>query len=496
MKIQSQVFGRRKKQKKIEWVRGVERTFLPPLLCFSFLISCSPQKKQQDEVPLQKTYFDSMDGAPPPVQGTFAEKSSVALASKKRKPLENLKIKTQVFQDYQVEGTYLKQISTVKGRKRFQASSSFEPTADLKLQISALNEKQKIFSKMHQSLASSQGRQLVSLEPERKIIWTSTHGWQPVLGWLAADASGELWRTLRNVEFQEVRTERVGSGFADQHKAFLYPESPVRTQIEEVQLGFLNENPQLENELIELTTESSSLARSDQAWFKYKPEEDEFDQVQAFYFASRFLSWVQSSFQIGFGQKLQIQTHVGYPQRTNTMFYYGGKVRLGAGDGGSFDQVMKDPSIVMHESAHFLIDQMAALPFQGEGGSINEGFADALTAIHLKSPYMGEASYKKQPYKRSLDNSLRVQDKTGKLYADSLIVSGTFWKMYQAFGEDMTKQVIFYTLERLHPGSDFQHLQSLLQEAIVVFGPGRTSYNEILKEKGWLGNSLSQSSAE
>jgi hypothetical protein len=61
--------------------------------------------------------------------------------------------------------------------------------------------------------------------------------------------------------------------------------------------------------------------------------------------------------------------------------------------------------------------------------------------------------------------------------------------MHQALGEDLTKQVIFYVLQRRHPGSDFHQLQSLLQEAIAVLGPSRNSYNEILREKGWLGNS-------
>jgi hypothetical protein len=454
-----------------------------------FIVSCSPKKSSLTEAHLNKTYFDSMDGAPPFVPGNFETRATLTLSSKKRKQEENLQLRVQYYQNYRVEGTYLKEISSLRGKKRFQASAFFEPDKNLKLEMADLDSKQKILSRMHRAMVLSQNQTLLSSEPEKKIVWIKD-SWKPVFAWTSVDSQGDFWTTLRDSEFKEVRHQRLGSGFVDQHKAFLYPESPVRTQIEEVSLGFLSEDPHLENERVSLTTESQSKAVSKDTFFKYQPEEDEFDQVQAFYFASRFLSWIESSFQIGLKSKLQIETQVGYPQKTNTMFYYDGRVRLGSGDGISFDQVMKDPSIVMHEAAHFFIDQMAGLPFQGEGGSINEGLADALAAIHLKSPFMGEASYKKQLYKRSLDNHLRVQDRTGKLYADSLIVSGTFWKMYQSYGQESTQQVIFYILERLHPGSNFQHLQNLLQEAIVVLGPGRSSYNEILREKGWLDSKI------
>ncbi len=446
------------------------------------LVSCSRQKSQ---TPLQSTYFDSLEGVPPVVEGEFESLSRIDLGPRRKAKSEVIQLSQQLIKGYLVEGTYLKSIANVKGKKRYQASSVLKMTPQLKSQIRSLEDRVEILEKMATTLLASSGRKAIFPFLSKRIIFENDLPLASLV-FHSVDHEGRYHASYRDENFREVRTEILGSGFSEEYKAFIYPDSPLRSQIEELSLGFLQEQTSLENSLLSVKTDSEYEALPESSLFKFKPEEDTFDQVQVFYFVNQILNWYESSFKVNFSQKLEVQTQVGYPEKTNTMFYYSGKIRLGSGDGKSFENIMKDPSIVMHEATHFLVDEMAGLPFQGEGGSINEAFADTFTAIHLKSPQMAEASYLKEPYKRTLANNLRLQDRTGKLYADSLIISGTFWRMYQVFGEEPTKQILFFILQRLHPGSDFSHLQSLLQQAIVVLGPQRSSYNEILKEKGWL----------
>src|SRR5690606_24637168 len=127
--------------------------------------------------------------------------------------------------------------------------------------------------------------------------------------------------------------------------------------------------------------------------------------------------------------KIGVLTDVGYPEKTNAAFYYNGLVRLGAGDDVVFSRISWDPSIVAHEISHGVIDQISRLPFEGEGGSVNEGFADTLTTFFLESPRLGENSYKMAPFKRTVEAKVHWSHRNGGLYHDSALVSGLFWEM-------------------------------------------------------------------
>jgi len=50
---------------------------------------------------------------------------------------------------------------------------------------------------------------------------------------------------------------------------------------------------------------------------------------------------------------------------------------------------MRDPSVVFHEVAHAYVDELAGLPSQGEGGALNEGFADFFAAAIADNPAIG-----------------------------------------------------------------------------------------------------------
>jgi Zn-dependent metalloprotease len=183
---------------------------------------------------------------------------------------------------------------------------------------------------------------------------------------------------------------------------------------------------------------------------------------------------------------------LGFPEKTNSAFYYSGQIRLGAGDDVTFSKIPQDPSIVIHETCHALIEALAKLPYQGEGGSLNEGFSDFFTTVLLKNPKLGEASYKKGPFKRTVENDKKVSDKKGALYADSGIVSGTLWEIYQKLGQEKSLQFALEILTRLGPNSNFESTSTVMKELLAVEqnDKDKLADNEILKTvlkvRGWL----------
>ena len=186
--------------------------------------------------------------------------------------------------------------------------------------------------------------------------------------------------------------------------------------------------------------------------------------------------------------QVNVVTHVGFPNKTNAAYYYHGEVRLGEGDDQVFSRILYDQSIVTHEFGHAIIDSLAGLPFEGEGGSINEGFADFLACSHLGSPYLGEVAYKKGPYKRTVDNTLKLSESNGGLYHDSGIVSGTLWEIRAAVGNDSGVTFAHKVLVKLTPSSTLKDLGPKFTEAATATfqGEALTKANDVLKKRGWL----------
>jgi Zn-dependent metalloprotease len=158
---------------------------------------------------------------------------------------------------------------------------------------------------------------------------------------------------------------------------------------------------------------------------------------------------------------------VGYPEKTNAAFYYQNLIRLGTGDDETFSRLALDPSIVVHESCHGIIENVAHLPYQGEGGSLNEGFADTMTTLYLGSPLLGDSSYLKGAYKRAVNTPLLMSRKNGGLYHDSLIVSGFFWQLKEKIGPEKTWNIVLITLMRLMPGSDLKDFSIQLNKVLA-----------------------------
>jgi len=171
----------------------------------------------------------------------------------------------------------------------------------------------------------------------------------------------------------------------------------------------------------------------------------------------------------------------------NTAYFFESMIHLGAGDGKTYKTIARDPSIVAHETSHAFIESITPLPTQGEGGSLNEAFADFFATTILSNPRLGEVAYVPGPYKRTLEVSTSYSERNGGLYHDSQIVSGTLWSLRPILGPEKTFDLALKTLSRLSAQAELKDFPQAMQYAL---GQGFTEdeaakINQLLKLRGW-----------
>lgn len=162
---------------------------------------------------------------------------------------------------------------------------------------------------------------------------------------------------------------------------------------------------------------------------------------------------------------------------------------MGDGDNVVYKKIPRDPSIVIHEVIHAVVQALAGLPSDKEGGSLNEAYADFITASFLDNPRMAEYSYLKGPFRRNLENDLKAyKDFTRGLYHDSMVVSGTLWDIRKIMGKDQSTQLAIQSLGRLGAGSQLADFPRVVKESLVdlkVDSQVVDSVNGVLRNKGW-----------
>jgi len=282
-------------------------------------------------------------------------------------------------------------------------------------------------------------------------------------------------------------TQLISSSF-EQGRGFVFPNGPKISDLTEVTLIDMIGDGTLTKKSHKISSESPDSVQNTQEFFKYEPSDARFDQVQAFYFVDQALHFFQNQLGITIPFFIEVKTQIGSPDKTNAMFYYDGVIYLGTGDGVTYANIMKDPSIVIHETGHALVQVLSNLPMgQGEGGSLNEAFADFFATSFLNNPNLGEVAFVKGPYSRTVDNQMKVSDKNGSLYHDSLIVSGTFYELQKKLGKSITLDLAVKTLERMGPNGNFSNFK---QNVLLALQQGFTTEQtatviNILAQRGW-----------
>lgn len=357
----------------------------------------------------------------------------------------------------EVEGAYIQKVENQKGKLLYLgANISKHPDQHLKKEISELEKnKSEFLSKLKKRYKIIKNAKYVST-PQ---VMYSNKRLYPQLFYrvffiLESGDQAERWyltKEMRLVERKAVGSDLTGRGY-------VYPDGPIWSQLQSVLFQDVKDSGEIGNDKISISTQAKQQAKSSDGVFRYDLDDPRFDQVQTFHFASAALKAFKDKFGVELQRNLEIQTHLGYPDKKTAAFYFDYKINFGEGDGKKYKMMMRDPTIVYHEVAHAFIDQVGGL----ERGSLNEGFADFLACTLLDHPLLGEASFLEGPYTRTLENVLTYEDKNGKLYHDAQIVGGTLWDIREKLGAAKTEELSMKIISRLGPRNELEDFLEIL----------------------------------
>ena len=426
------------------------------LVFFPLLIlGCSNQSN------IKKVVWEG-SGEPPRIAAPAVE-SRITLKNKN----ETIQVEKQYVENVPVEDSYIKKVVTSKNINNYMNARYVENIPEkIKLEIRAMKSvnAQDWLNKLYDKKPLFKKRKLVE-DPQFGII-RDGRKLLPVVHFNFLINSEEIESWTYDAKMNLVKVSSLGSHF-NTAKALAYPDGPKLTTLTTVLLNSLIDKEQfLASSQIDVTSESPEKINLSEP-LTFTPPDEKFDQVQVYYYIQRALNWFEENLQIEKGRlHINAVAHMGYPDKTNAAFYYNGLIRLGSGDDVAVTHIPLDTSIVMHESAHALIDMLASLPFQNEGGSLNEGFADFFTCIQLNNPRLGEVAYKKGPFKREIETLVNLSAKNGGLYHDSAIVSSFFWNLRGKIGNEKTVSLAIGIVKKMTPSSDFNEFKDLLLKAI------------------------------
>jgi len=243
---------------------------------------------------------------------------------------------------------------------------------------------------------------------------------------------------------------------------------------------------QLRSEQIQVSSASPSQISTRDLPFRFPPTDPRFDQIQSYYWAERALQFALERFKLSSQLRIEIKTFTGFPELTNAAFSFKNQIRLGRGDGVTYSHIAQDPSIIIHEIGHVLFSQIAYLPSQGQGGSLNEAFADYFAATLLDSPEMGAKSFLKGPFRRTLNQTLSYSTLANRLYQDSLVISSALWEMEQKLGKEKANSIFIESLIRLGPANQISEYVEVLSALIKELPPSdRHELRDILIKREW-----------
>jgi hypothetical protein len=271
-------------------------------------------------------------------------------------------------------------------------------------------------------------------------------------------------------------------------RAMVFPKGPKLSSAEERPLFDLNGDGTISGRLLKVFSALDLKVWSPEFKFFFAQDDRRFDLGQAYYTIAEGYRWLKEHLGVEIKHPIDVKLHVGEGGVSNAAFYHRNTIYLGTGDGNVYKDLIRDPSVLIHEGIHAVIDSYAGLPSEGEGGGFNEGFADLFTALILDNPRMGEASYLQGPYRRTLEHNLRAyKDFKPGVYQNGSIVAATFWDMKPVLGNELTAKLAFRTLVRLGRGAKFDDLPSALSSAAegLLSADQKEMALQAARSRGW-----------
>ena len=366
---------------------------------------------------------------------------------------KNIYFSRQTYKGIPVENSFLKQIESKNFVNTFQSLTETEISQSGLVNTS--NESSKTIDANASLKTYSEefsGAEIINTE--QTIIKVDSDRFKIVHIVNFFDKKGEPFQALIDHNNKIMSVNRAGSHFSS-FNTKVYTAGPKFSLLSEQQLFAKDAIPKLSNTLASVGSESNKKIDQLQETMSFDTKDDRFDQMQVFYYLNTAIDWMNSRLQITLNRPLEAVVHIGYPEKTNSAFYFQNRIRLGKGDDVTYSNIPHDASIVYHETFHALVDSTARLPFEGEGGSLNEAFADFFTASLTARPFLAESSYLKADFKRNLNVVTKLNEKNGGLYHDSLIFSGLFWEISEKLGNKISLDIAVETLIQLTPYSNF-----------------------------------------
>jgi hypothetical protein len=454
------------------------RRVLVPTLAVLALASC------QKKITMDHSVWDSAKSKNLPkfVDREWSSRDKVTTL------VHQIEFKDQMIANIPVEGTYVKFVKDRNGVAKYIEQNrlrvdSYREGAWIPI-IEAYTPKASIVGPSLKSQFSA--LKTLTFERAALVFVYGENSLQLIWRSLAFDSKGVGWLVDTDLDVTKYQMRRAGSSFHET-TATVYPQGPKRSALQDVVIKNLSEIENLVSPELKLTTATIHKIKDSEDILRFDPPDERFDQVQVFFTVTKALEWFRERLGVSLSNSLEVQVHVGYPEKTNTSFYYQGRIRIGAGDGVNYDKIPMDPSIATHEAGHAIVEALTRLPYENEGGSINEALADFFAAVQLDNPNMGEVAYLKGPFRRTVANPMRWTAKTGGLYHDSAIVSGLLWDLKKELGVDKTLDLVLKTLARVTPSTDFQDFQNKLYFILKqeLSGESRVKIAGILREREW-----------
>ncbi len=463
---------------------------------FSLLLSASSLISCQRSTGLDQTTYrwsaqsrDNGQVIPNVVNQVFTSSASAV-----RLYGETIERSQQKIEGVVVEGSQLQKISSVDGKPQFliaqyndliNADSSL--ASELKLKARKMDvEKYKALEIIKRKYLPLKNATHVYPPEARVLIENEKPQFYWIIEYIDHSNSG-VYSLKISDKYAIENIHRIESCFQER-MSLVFPVGPKLSDLQEQLLRGLTEDGILSSPKVNLTSLDGVVVKEENGSYLFGPEDDRFDQVQSFFFIQKTLNFAETYWQLTLPFQLKVQLKAGYPKKMNTAFYYKGQIKVGDGDGESYQSIPRDPSIMSHEVMHAFIESISGLGTEQEAGSFNEGFADYLTATMWDNPTMGHTSYKKGPFKRTVSNTIKVSEKNGGLYHDSGIVSGTFWDIRYVLGSEKTQKLALKTIARLGAQPNFNDLKPAVLDAMKSMEwqlVDTLRVEEILQNRGW-----------
>jgi len=138
---------------------------------------------------------------------------------------------------------------------------------------------------------------------------------------------------------------------------------------------------------------------------------------------------------------------------TNVYFY---------GKGGGCEATSLFSDIIYHEYTHIVVAHVytTTLPYRGESGALNEGWADYFATVINGNPCMDDIEG--GVCMRNLTDIYRYpEDIEGEVHADSRIVSGASWDLKQVLGSDIANALVINAM-KLEPFNFSEYLEDII----------------------------------